>query len=94
MNINKEIFIYFCNLSKIKLNEKNFNKIKNDFSKIIKYISFVNSVNINKCAKINNFGAKKLFLRDDIIYNNKTYKNILHVSKYSINKLIKVPKFV
>ena len=94
MSINKEIFIYFCNLSKIKLDEKKFNKIKNDFPKIIKHVSLINSINIKKITKINNFGAKKLFLRDDIIYNNRTYKNILHVSKYSINKLIKVPKFV
>jgi len=93
MNTNKEIFIYFCILSKIKLNKMNFNKIHNDFPKIIKYISLLNSINVSEFSKINNFGAKKLFLREDIIYN-KSYKNILHISKYSINKLIKVPKFV
>jgi aspartyl-tRNA(Asn)/glutamyl-tRNA(Gln) amidotransferase subunit C len=89
----KEIDI-IANLSRIKLDDSESDKFKNELVKILDYVEKLNELDLNKVKPTFHTSSMKNVFREDILKPSYQRKSVIDLSPSKVNGFYKVSKII
>jgi aspartyl-tRNA(Asn)/glutamyl-tRNA(Gln) amidotransferase subunit C len=94
MSIDKETIKKIAHLARLEFNEKEADKMSDNFNKILTWMDKLNEVNTDKVEPLIHMSEEVNVLREDIVNNSLSHEDALFNAPKKDSDYFRVPKFL
>ena len=94
MSIDKETIKKIAHLARLEFNEKEADKMSDNFNKILTWMDKLNEVNTDKVEPLIHMSEEVNVLREDIVNNSLKHEEALFNAPKKDSDYFRVPKFL
>lgn len=94
MSVDKETIKKIAHLARLEFNEKEADKMSDNFNKILAWMDKLNEVNTDKVEPLIHMSEEINVLREDVVNNSLSHEDALFNAPKKDSDYFRVPKFL